>query len=254
MSIATSEVRLFNDYRPITAPPAPVTGEAPLGWLLDDCPLTTGIAGRGRDLLHQGETCERFVRIQKGWAGVYHLLEDGRRRIIGIALPGDVVGVGLWPGDARDFGVMALTDLVFEQGRNSTVLGIARGDPTVGLALCANLQAHANEARRFFVVMASRCAIERIAHLLMGLALRLLNREPEAGDRTAIPLTQQAIGDATGMSYVHVNRVLRQLREAGILILQNGMLTVWDPERFAKLAHLDADGYFENIRHLSARW
>ena len=71
--------------------------------------------------------------------------------------------------------------------------------------------------------------------------LHPLCREPAEGDELPLPLTQEQIGDAIGLTAVHVNRMLRQLRLEKVLTLKGGRMTILDPARFSELALLDVD-------------
>lgn len=209
--------------------------------------LTEGGAPQGVEVLRQCEGSDRFLKITRGWAGIYHLLEDGRRRLIGFGLEGDLVGLCLRPQTERNYGVLALTPLRYESGRNAQLVEAMRRAPALGLRVAAEMEARSQEMSRNFVVMASRTAEERICHALLCLALRQLNRAPRTGDRLSVPLTQQQLGEATGLSYVHVNRVLQALRRERVLQFQSGILTLRDVETLTALAHLDPLDYLNAV-------
>ena len=85
-----------------------------------------------------------------------------------------------------------------------------------------------------------RTARERIANLLLELFVRLRQSAPEAsGDSIRLPLTQEHLGDALGLTSVHVNRTLRALREDGVLAIKRGALSILDPDRLAEEAGFD---------------
>ena len=92
------------------------------------------------------------------------------------------------------------------------------------------------------IAIGRRDARERVAGLLMELAVRSTGRAAfSAGETLPLPLTQVLIGEATGLTAVHVNRTLRGLREAGVLDFRDRHLTLLDPDRAADIADLGAD-------------
>lgn len=231
MQIPAAEIRPYRFNG--TAPP-------------DECdpvyriPTTHVFYPHGSDVFSQGEPCEHFLVVEYGWAAMYHLLEDGRRRILGIGLPGDRIGLSITPDTERDFGVIALSPLSVTIGRNIYLRTAIRGDGKIAQQICTELEDLARKSQQNLITLSSRSAEERVCNLLLSLALRILKRMPQAGERVAIPLTQLVIGDATGLSYVHVNRVLKSLRDKGVLSLHGGVMTIHMPERFMRTAHLES--------------
>ena len=96
--------------------------------------------------------------------------------------------------------------------------------------------------RAWIVSMGRRNAIERISHLVCELYLRMRSVGIADGDRCRMPLTQTVLADALGLTPIHVNRVLRKLREAKVMELHGGELVVHDPARLASIAGFD-DNY-----------
>ncbi len=85
-----------------------------------------------------------------------------------------------------------------------------------------------------------RTARERVANLLLELFVRVRQSAPEAsGDAIRLLLTQEHLGDALGLTSVHVNRTLRALREDGVLAIKRGALSILDPDRLAEEAGFD---------------
>ena len=194
----------------------------------------------GSEIVEQGESGRQFFVITGGWAVQYELLADGGRQILDFLLPGSVVG--LHPeGESRSpHFVRALTDVRACRHSTAGFLRAAKSDPTLALRLAevAN-RSHYRSLRRLTLI-GRRTARERVAALLFDLHWRAQRWSfCPCEDETPLPLTQEHIGDALGLTSVHVNRMLRELREDGVLILRKGVLRLLDPVRLAKIAGHD---------------
>jgi len=93
--------------------------------------------------------------------------------------------------------------------------------------------------REWSVNVGQRAAHNRLAHLIVELRERLRLIGGVTGDAFAMPLTQEQLGEAMGMTSVHTNRILRQLRLDGVLELQRGMVKILNETRLQDLAQFD---------------
>jgi CRP-like cAMP-binding protein len=176
--------------------------------------------------------------LVSGWAGAARTLKDGRRQILHIYLPGDVMGMAL----ARLNGSVALTDVVTTDARPlAAALGLIGGVHD-GLRLaCAQADDWRQRQLLDQILRLGRLtAHERTAHLLVELAARHLRAGLSDGKHMAWPLTQEILADVIGLSVVHVNRILQQLRREGVIALRGGWLVVADLERLAAVGRWEA--------------
>jgi CRP-like cAMP-binding protein len=173
--------------------------------------------------------------LLSGWACRQRLLPDGRRQIFDVLLPGDVLG--LWDTLDTQTSVVALTPV--ETGDAGALRAAAEhpaAHPTLARFVAA---APALEQARLLdhVVRLGRAsAYERVADLLWECAER--QAAAGAGDERGFPFmaTQETLADLLGLSVVHLNRVLQQLRREGLVELKSGRLKLLDPARVAALA------------------
>ena len=198
---------------------------------------------KGAPLFFQGDLAENFYLVRDGWVSVSSLLDDGRRRIVDFALPGDLVGLSFNPEEERDCGAEALTDVTATVGHNRQLEDICSHSCEAQRRFYAYMEQRNREAWHQIISMSGCSAEARVANLLYSLVLRMAKRGPGRGERFAIPLTQEKIGETTDLTSVHVNRVLRSLRIKGILRLHHGELTVVDPELFRRASHIDPEEY-----------
>jgi CRP-like cAMP-binding protein len=200
---------------------------------------------KGTSLFYQGDPAKHFYLVRAGWVCVFSLLDDGRRRITNFVLPGDIVGLSFNPEVERDCGAEALTDLTVTMGNNRQLRDICHHSYELQQEYFAYLEQGYRNSWYQIVNMSGCSAETRVANLLCSLIFRLIKHVPQRGDSFAIPLTQEKIGEATDLTSVHVNRVLRSLRLKGILRLAHGELTVLDPRRFSEAAHIDPENYLQ---------
>ena len=102
--------------------------------------------------------------------------------------------------------------------------------------------------RAWITSMGRRASIERVAHLMCELYLRARNIGLTLEPRLALPLSQSMLADSLGMTPVHLNRVMKELRSSGAMTLQRGSLIIEDPARLIKIA-----GFDENYLHRRLR-
>lgn len=201
----------------------------------------------GRDMIHQGEPNQRAYILHAGWACSYKLLPGGARQIVDIQIPGDFLGLRSLLFRTSDHNVEPITPVQASEVRQETLLDAFARTPRLGTAVLWAASRDEAMVVEHLVGLGRRSAQERTAHFLLELSARL--RLVGIGDKTgfACPLSQYLLADALGLSAVHVNRVLRQLREMGLMTFKSGMVTFEDYEamvEFAKFdrAYLDHDG------------
>ncbi len=176
--------------------------------------------------------------VLSGWACQQRMLGDGRRQIISFLLPGDVIG-SLEPLDLpADHSVMALTQVITVDA-TALVKAVASGDPAYrGLARAARLLAlgETTMLRDQIVRLGRQTAYERMVHLLLELHARLKMAGLATPDTFALPITQEVLADALGLSVVHTNRVLQQVRQDGLLETRSGQVKILDLEAMRTVA------------------
>lgn len=198
---------------------------------------------KGEEVYRQGDRSQRFFIVSSGWICLYMLLEDGRRQNVGFALPGDIVGYASDPAADLDHSAVAVCNVTLCAVDRASAAGIFAQSPELLGRVTDYLLWKTVQARHLITSIARKTAVERVAYLFYELFLRIHRRDPVAGDTIAVPLTQGDIGDAVGLSSVHVCRMLSGLRSDGVLSLRHGKLTIHDPERLSALAGLDADSF-----------
>ena len=194
----------------------------------------------GCDLFRLGDRGEAVYSLIEGWVALYNLLEDGRKQILQFALPGTVLAFVPARGAVMNYSAQALTDAVVSVVPHEKLGRLSREHPEFGMQLAGLIAQDRCLAYDHLSSIGRRSARERVAHLLLELFIRSRMRWP--GHRTEelhLPLTQEHIGDATGLTGVHVNRVLRDLRKEGIVEFHYRRLRILNPDKLVDVAEID---------------
>lgn len=180
------------------------------------------------DMLLQGETRNVCATIMSGWACRYRTLEDGRRQILGFLVPGDLCDFGALLGVRSDCSVATLTSVTCAHIPRARFDQMTNANPKVARAILLDLLATSSVQREWTVNLGQRGAYERLAHLFCEMFVRLEAIGLTHGQTCSLPITQADIADATGLSSVHVNRTLQELRGANLVTFGGKTLEIPD--------------------------
>lgn len=207
--------------------------------VLTDLTESTRFIGPRSDILVEGDEQRFMPLVTEGWACRYRLLENGRRQIITVFLPGDLCEpFGVLPRFA-DHSIGALTPTVFVPVKLDAVRNAVHASPRIEEALWWDLLVAWEIEREHLVNLGRRSATERLAHLFCELHLRLSMVGIVDGTGYDMPITQADLGDLLGLSVVHVNRSLQELRRTGLMSLRKGRLIIHDLNGLCELALFD---------------
>ena len=200
---------------------------------------------RGSNLVRQGQTGHKAFVVHDGWACSYKDLPNGSRQIISFPLAGDCVGLRSILLRTADHSFKALTNSVVSAVEGARIQRCITEFPRLGAALLWAASRDEAMVVEHLVSIGRRNARERTAHFFMELAerLHLVGLATEAEFKC--PLNQTVLGDALGLSPIHVNRVLRQLREMHLLTLHKGTVKIDDLNGLRKLAGFEG-GYLNS--------
>jgi CRP-like cAMP-binding protein len=191
---------------------------------------------RGRQLTREGQTGHKAFILQSGWACSYKELPNGSRQIINFPIAGDCVGLRSVLLKTADHSFSAITDSVVSPVEGANLMKYVTEFPRLGTALLWAASRDEAMVVEHLVNIGRRNALERTAHFFMELAERLSMIGLAKGTEFACPLSQYVLADALGLSPIHINRVLRQLREKDLLTMRKGIVTVHNLNGLRKLA------------------
>lgn len=181
-----------------------------------------------RNLIREGATPRCLYLIVEGWGCHYRTLQDGRRQIVDFAIPGDICDLNLFILDRMDHSIGAVTKLTVAEIGREALRRIIISHPNITTAFWWQELASKSIHREWIVNVGQRNALERIAHLCCEMFLRLESVGLTEGRSCTFPPTQSDLADAAGLTSVHVNRTLQELRRLGLIILERKRLTIPD--------------------------
>ncbi|HWJ60110.1 MAG TPA: Crp/Fnr family transcriptional regulator [Sphingomicrobium sp.] len=206
------------------------------------------------DIIREGERPNFVNLILEGWAVRHKTLEDGRRQIIAFLIPGDLCDLNVFYLKQMDHSIGALTPVKLARVPSEALQDIERNFPRLAQALMWDMLVQAAIQREWTVNLGQRSAIERISHLICELQIRLEMVGACEEGSCALPLTQVDLSEATGMTAVHVNRTIQELRARGLVEWNGRDVHVPDLEALKQIAMFD-DNYLHRDRpgaHLDA--
>ena len=191
---------------------------------------------RGEQFVREGQSGHKAFVLQAGWACSYKDLPNGRRQIISFKIAGDCVGLRSVLLRTADHSLEALTDSVVSPVDGSRMLQVFGEFPRLGAAILWAASRDEAMVVEHLVSVGRRTAIERTGHFFMELAERLNLIGLATLNEFRCPLTQKILADALGLTSIHVNRVLRQLREQELLTVERGNVKIQDLPGLRKLS------------------
>ena len=154
---------------------------------------------------------------ETGWACSYKLLPDGGRQVIDFPIPGDIIGLRSVLLHASDHSFATITDVTVAEISARQLVEAFERQPRLGVAMLWAVSRDEAMVVEHLVNCGRRSAMVRIAHFLVELGLRLQLAGLGSETQFACPLNQYLLADAVGLTAIHVNRILRQLRERGLV-------------------------------------
>lgn len=193
------------------------------------------------DIIREGATPRFLTLVLEGWACTYRDLGNGQRQILSILLPGDLAEpFGILP-DFADHSIDAVTQVTLAQVNPDAIRAAASASPRIEQALWWDLLVTIAIEREHAVSLGRRTASERLGHLLCELHLRQALVGLAEGASCEFPLTQSELADLLGLSAVHVNRSLQDLRGRGLVSLRNRRLIIHELEALRNFSFFDPD-------------
>lgn len=207
--------------------------------VLDDLHRRRRKFSAGGDLVFAGQKHQATYILAEGWVCSYKLLRNGTRQIVDFQIPGDFLGLRSVLFRTADHNIEPVTAIEASEVLGSDLLGAFSTNPKLATAVLWAASRDEAMVVEHLVGIGRRDARERTVHFLLELGARLTLVGLGTREGFSCPLTQYHLADALGLSAIHVNRTLRELREDGLLTFQKGQVTIHDFDRLADLAEFD---------------
>ena len=200
-------------------------------------------------LLREHDPMSELFILQRGMAMSYVLLDDGSRQILRFLYAGDMLAVSALVYRDSPETVVALTDCTVCSFDRSAMTGLVTDHPRLSAIIMVMNQMEKVALTDRLAALGRTSAKARIAALLLEMRNRMRMRDRAMGNSFTLGLTQEEIGDATGLTAVHVNRMLRQLEEDGLIRREAGRVTLLNEVQLAQAAN-----YIDRFDGLDLRW
>jgi CRP-like cAMP-binding protein len=201
----------------------------------------------GEDLVLEGQRPSRSMLVASGFTCRYRVLADGNRQLTAIHIAGDFVDLHSFLLKEMDHSVGALTTGAVITFPHERLVELTERYPHLTRLLWLLTLLDGAIHREWLVGMGRLSAAERTAHLICEVYARLKVVGMVDGNRFAFPITQASMADAVGISSVHINRVLQELRQRHLISWDRGILEIVDWAALSTLAGFD-DRYLHLVR------
>jgi CRP-like cAMP-binding protein len=193
------------------------------------------------DVISQGDRTGGVKLLLEGFACRYKVLEDGRRQIVAYFVPGDLCDLRVFILKRMDHSIGAVITSKVATISPENVLRLTNNYPNLTRALWWSTLVEEAVAREWIVNVGQRNALERMAHLFCELLYRFRAVGLNQGNSCTLPLTQVELAETLGLSSVHVNRTLQELRRQKLITLEGGTLTIQDLETLKEVSFFNPD-------------
>lgn len=188
-------------------------------------------------LFHQGEPCTRLFALRRGQVKLTSSLPDGREQIIGLRVPGQLLGVETLDDKVYPYTAVTLAPVDACQINHRDMLDLLAHDPEVAVRVIRRLNEELGEAQALIRDLGLKTAPERVASFILSL---MPLGDPRTG-QVPLPLSRLEISELLGLTEETVSRVLTRFKRLGITHAPRGRVHILDPARLGRLA-AGADG------------
>jgi len=207
--------------------------------LLEQATVRQRAVAKGEDLVREGDRPSESLFLITGFAARYNLLRKGKRQITALHVPGDFVDLHSFLVKTMDHSVMAITPCTLGVVPHDALRTITETQPHLSRLLGVHVAVDAAIHRRWIVSIGRQSALEHAAHLFCEMFARLQAVGLAEDDIFKLPLTQAELGDTLGLSTVHVNRIIQELRSEGVITWRGDTVVITDWPRLQQIAEFD---------------
>lgn len=190
-------------------------------------------------VLQQSDRTDHVLIVLSGWAEQAVQLADARRQILSLAMPGDLCCGDIGSHARMDHSITALTPLTIAIVGKFEFRALMSGHARLARSFWRNQMLTLSIQRRWTAILGQMGAMERISHLMCELLLRQQRLGLATGSSCAFPLTQTQVAEACGLTQVHTNRVIQDLRRRKLVEVRNKRLTVMSVQELSTTAGFD---------------
>lgn len=195
------------------------------------------IIPRRAHLYRAGERPGEIYNLLSGWVALYRILESGKRQVLQIVHPGAFLGYQPKLEEPMSHGAECISDVAVCVFPRRAFPELLEQHPAIRAKLIGILADEVLKGQDQLANVGGRYGIERVAHFILQIYLKRRHQQHASDEKPQpMPLTQEMMADALGFTPVHINRILRQLRERRLAVLQKGTLEVLNLEGLRRTA------------------
>jgi CRP-like cAMP-binding protein len=207
---------------------------------IESLPVRVRTLSARQDIVRDGDLATQCCVILEGWAYRYKLLSEGRRQILSFHIAGDIPDLQSLHIPLMDHNLGTMTQATVAFIPHESMHDLTARFPAIAAAFWRDTLIDAAIFREWLIAMGRRPAFEHLAHLFAELYLKQEAVGLASDHRCPLPVTQTDLADATGMTNVHINRVLKEMRGRGLITLHRKTLVVKAWEELIRASEFDA--------------
>ncbi|WP_174298912.1 Crp/Fnr family transcriptional regulator [Sphingomonas bacterium] len=204
-----------------------------------------------KDLIREGDETGAMLVVLEGWLCRYKILPNGTRQIMAFLMPGDACDLHIKLLAEMDHSIQAVAPARVATVSRTEMQTMMQDHPNIARGMYTAQLVDEGIMRAWIVSMGRRSSVERVAHLICELYLRARTIGLTDDGDFALPLSQIVLADALGMTPVHINRVLKELRLAGAMALSRGSVTIIDAGKLVAIAGFDENYLHRRLRQMT---
>ena len=192
-------------------------------------------------IFEEGKKHDCIYTVCDGWGFIYKTVSNnGKRQILRFLLPGDLVGFQVNTKGLMNYSAMTITDFVVCVFPREQLKPLLKRQPEIAVRLLEIGSRDASLCQNHLMAAGRKTAKESIAFVLLEIFYRVMSQSPQdytESTRTIdFPITQEDIGDAVGLTNIHVNRVIKELIKDNLILLRKRKLTILDDRKLSEIA------------------
>jgi len=204
------------------------------------------------DLIREGDRPGPVFVVLEGWACRYKVLPNGARQVLAYLMPGDSCDLHVGLLEEMDHSIQTVTPALVATIERVDMDRIMEEHRGIAKAMYLGQLIDEGTMRAWITSMGRRASIERVAHLMCELYLRARNVGLTLETRFALPLSQSLLADSLGMTPVHLNRIMKELRNSEAMTLQRGSLIIENPAKLIRIAGFDENYLHRRLRRIAS--
>ncbi|MGQ7260460.1 Crp/Fnr family transcriptional regulator [Vreelandella sp. V005] len=206
---------------------------------LQELPVQTQDVKSNHDIVKMGDQPSQCCLLLEGFSCVYKLTFEGKRQIMALHIPGDMPDLQSLHLQVVDINIASISPCKLGFIQHKDLHSLFERHPRLTAAFWHETLVDASIFREWLLNVGQREGYSRIAHIICELLLRLRAVGLVEDDSFSMPITQAELADATGMTPVHVNRVLQALRNDGLIITDKRKITIPNWEKLQEVGEFD---------------